>query len=117
MAKERGGAKAGLFGMGEEKAAALETLRLTRRYVLQETVGPFKALAKRAGIGLAGAFLLGIGLVVLLLAVLRVFQDETGTVFAGGWNFAPYLMTVAVAVAVVAVLAVLGLRAGQRRRR
>ena len=105
----------GTVDVGAPREAALETLHLIRRYVLQETVTPLKGVAKQAGLQLAGALLVGIGLVVCCVAVLRVLQGETGSVFAGSWNFAPYLLTAAVAVAVIGFAFALGLRSrGQR---
>jgi hypothetical protein len=37
-----------------------------------------------------------------VLAVLRVLQDETGTVFDGNWSVVPYVLTLLICAAVVA---------------
>jgi hypothetical protein len=45
--------------------------------------------------------LLGIGTVLLLLGVLRVLQNETGTAFAGTWSWVPYPITAILGLVVV----------------
>jgi hypothetical protein len=75
-----------------------ETIDLLKRYVVQETLTPMKAIGRMLAYGLSGAFLLGIGLVVLDIAALRALQDETGRTFAGHWSWAPYLLAIVVAV-------------------
>lgn len=102
--------------IGDSEQAAKATFALLRRYVLQETVTPLRHLAARAALGTAAAVLTGLGTVVLLVAVLRVLQTETGSTFAESWSFAPYLLTAAVAVGLVGVAAVLAMRAKSGRR-
>ncbi|MDA8290978.1 MAG: hypothetical protein M0Z33_04760 [Actinomycetota bacterium] len=103
---------------GEPARAAIgETVTMLRRYLVQETVGPLRHIARTLAFGVAGSFLLGIGGVVLLLAVLRVLQGETGTTFAGSWSFAPYAVTGVVALAVAGGAAYVGLRLGRGGRR
>jgi hypothetical protein len=82
-----------------------EVINLARRYVVQETVGPLKKIAKVLGIGLGGAVVAAIGSIIVLIGVLRVLQTETGNFFAGTWTFAPYLLTVLVGAALVAAIA------------
>ncbi len=93
-----------------------ETVGMLRRYVVQETVGPLKHIGRSAAYGTAGALLTGVGAVLLMLAVLRVLQTETASVFAGNWSFAPYLLTAVVALGAIGVAAALGLRGGRSRR-
>ncbi len=95
-------------------AAVGDTVELVRRYVVQETVGPLRQIGKRLAFGAAGGLLLCVGFVVLLLAVLRVLQTETGTFFAGNVSFAPYLITAAVGAGVIAGAVVVLLRAINR---
>jgi hypothetical protein len=78
-----------------------ELINLAKRYVVQETIGPLKRIARVLGIGLAGAGVFGLGAVIVLIGVLRVLQTETGTVFGHDWTFAPYLLTAATGVALV----------------
>lgn len=101
-------------GAGATKAAATETFALLRRYVVQETFGPFRHLLRSVLYGVAGALALGTGTVILLLALLRVLQGETGTTFAGTWTFAPYLLTAVVALGLAGTAALVALRGNRR---
>lgn len=85
-------------GTETTKAELSELVSLLRRYVVQETVGPLKSVARTLAFGAAAAVLFGIGGVLLLVGLLRVLQTETGTVFAGGWSWAPYFLTLVAAV-------------------
>lgn len=68
----------------------LELRDLIVAYVRQETVTPIKSLGRYILFGLAGALLLGLGVVLLGVGSLRVLQTETGTTFRGDWSWAPY---------------------------
>jgi hypothetical protein len=94
----------------DTKAAVTDTFSLLRRYVLQETVGPLKGLGRTVAYGVAGALLTGIGSIILLLAVLRVLQTETGSAFAGNWSFAPFLLSALVALLLAAGAGFFGLK-------
>jgi hypothetical protein len=72
-----------------------------KAYALQETVGPLKDVGRFLAMGAAGAISIGVGVVMLLVALLRILQTETNGVFDGNWSFVPYLITVAVGVLVV----------------
>ncbi len=73
-----------------------------KAYALQETVGPLKGGVKAGALGVAGAISLGIGLIIILVALLRVLQTET-TAFHGKWMSAvPYVITLAAALACIA---------------
>lgn len=87
-----------------------EILGLAKRYIVQETIGPLKRVAKVLGIGLAGATVFAVGGVIVLVGVLRVLQTETDNIFGGNWSFAPYLLTGVVGVAVVGVTGAIYLR-------
>ena len=75
---------------------ASELVALVRDYAKQETLEPIKGLGRFVAFGVAGSVLLGIGLVLLIVALLRVLQAETGTVFTGNWSWAPYAITLVV---------------------
>ena len=81
-----------------------ELWELIVAYAKQETVEPIKGLGRFIAWGVAGAIALAIGLVLLLLATLRLLQTETGSALQGHWSWVPYLATLVVA-AVVAALA------------
>jgi hypothetical protein len=84
---------------------ASELWDLVRAYAKQETVEPLKGLGRYVGYGLLGGSLLSIGLFLVALGGLRVLQTETGSTFEGNWSWAPYLIVVAVAMVIVALLA------------
>ena len=72
---------------------AQELWQLVVAYVKQETLDPVKDLGRFVGFGLAGSALVGLGLVVLFLGILRLLQDETGDAFSGHLSFVPYAIT------------------------
>lgn len=80
---------------------ASELWDLVRAYAKQETIEPIKGLGRFVALGLAGSLLLGIGTVLLVLALLRVLQSETGSVFDGNLSFAPYLLTLVLCAGVI----------------
>ncbi|MCI3948905.1 MAG: hypothetical protein K0R11_839 [Acidimicrobiales bacterium] len=90
-----------------------ELYDLVRAYAKQETLEPMKGLARFAAFGVVGSVVIGIGVVLLALGVLRVLQTETGDTFDGAWSWAPYLLTLLLC-AVVAGAA--GMAATRRRR-
>ncbi|MDY7105433.1 MAG: hypothetical protein S0880_29960 [Actinomycetota bacterium] len=73
-------------------------------YAKQQTVDPVKALGRYLAYGIAGSLVLAIASVLLVLAVLRVLQTETGTALTGNWSWVPYLATLAIVAAVIGVL-------------
>jgi hypothetical protein len=100
------------WSKGRSKTSAASTLspdellHLAKRYVIQETVGPLKRIARVLGLGLAGAFAFGVGTVIVLIGVLRVLQTETGNFFSGDWSFAPYLLAAIAGVGLIALVIV-----------
>lgn len=66
-------------------------------YAKQETIEPIKGLGRFLAFGLLGSFLLAVGTLMLVLAMLRALQTETGTTFSGNWSWAPYLIVFVVA--------------------
>lgn len=80
---------------------ATELWDLVRAYAKQETIVPAKGLGRFVTFGVAGSVLLGLGTVLLVLAVLRVLQDETGAFFDGNWSWAPYVITLIICAAVI----------------
>lgn len=80
---------------------ATELWDLVRAYAKQETIQPAKGLGRFVTFGVAGSVLLGLGTVLLVLAVLRALQDETGTTFDGNWSWAPYMLTLVICAAVI----------------
>lgn len=86
-----------------ELVAELRTLVVD--YARQETVDPLRSLGRYLGWGLLGSVLLSVGGIFLTVGLLRVLQDQTGSVFDGGWSFVPYLLVLVFTVVVLAVAA------------
>ncbi|HEX7096372.1 MAG TPA: hypothetical protein VF183_10845 [Acidimicrobiales bacterium] len=72
-----------------------EIVELVKTYAKQETIDPLRSVGRYVGWGLAGAFLLGLGAVMVLIGLLRVLQTEVDW-FDDGWSFAPYFIVVVV---------------------
>jgi len=71
----------------------LELKDLVITYAKQETVIPLRQLGRYMGFGIAGAFCLGLGSLLLGVGGLRALQTETGDTFSGDWSWAPYGIT------------------------
>lgn len=90
-------------------AAQLHELRgLVVGYAKQETVDPLRTLGRSLGYGIAGSLMLGVGLTMLLLALLRGLQqielfNDPLALDGGTWSWAPYLITLAVGLVLIAV--------------
>lgn len=67
-----------------------ELWELIQTYVRQETVDPIKGVGRFVAYGVAGALLVGVGVVLLSVGVLRVLQAETDTTFTGNLTWIPY---------------------------
>lgn len=117
MPKPGGGSKAeGSSRLGSVGDAGTDVLRLVVAYLKQETLGPLKGVARFVAFGMAGSVALAAGTVLLLLAVLRVLQDETGGTFAGSRSWLPYLVVVVLALALLGLAAWRVVRGPARRR-
>jgi hypothetical protein len=66
-------------------------VELVRDYAKQETLGPLKGAGRWLALGTAGSIMLGLGLVLVLLGVLRLLQTETDA-FDGGFSWVPYVV-------------------------
>ena len=84
-----------------ESASLGEVIEYVKAYAQQETVGPLKGIGRWIGVGAAGALALGLGLSLLLLGLLRLIQSEWEGVAEGGSSWLPYLIVLAVAVALL----------------
>jgi hypothetical protein len=79
-----------------------ELVDLVRAYAKQETLEPFKGLARYIMFGLLGSIVVGTGVVMLAMALLRALQTEVD-VFDGRWSWAPYFITLVLCGAVIAL--------------
>ncbi|HEX9258281.1 MAG TPA: hypothetical protein VF855_02010 [Acidimicrobiales bacterium] len=94
-----------MFGSSSRRDEVSDAFELVKGYVKQETIEPIKGAGRFIGLGVAGALLLGIGLVLLLVGLLRVLQTETGDVFDGNWTFVPYVITLVVCFGLIGITA------------
>ena len=117
MPKLGGGSKAeGPGRLGSVGDAGTDALRLVVAYLKQETLGPLRGVARFVAFGVAGSVALSAGAVLLLLAVLRVLQDETGGTFSGSRSWLPYLVVVVLALGLLGLAAWRVVRGPARRR-
>jgi ABC-type Mn2+/Zn2+ transport system permease subunit len=86
-------------------ATLQELVQLVVAYFKQETVEPVKGLARFVAAGVAGSFLLGIGLVLIVVGGLRALQTETDNHLTGHLSWVPYAIAL-VFCALVAAIAV-----------
>ena len=86
-------------------SAGNEFVQLVVDYAKQETLGPLKGLGRFVAFGVVGSLALAVGSVLLLLAVLRALQTETGSTFTGKLSWLPYVITGALATAVLGLAA------------
>lgn len=91
-------------GRGKDRsavsAAGGDFVQLVVDYAKQETFGPVKGLARFVAFGVSGSIFISVGVVVLLVALLRLLQTETGSTFGGKLSWLPYLITGGAAVLV-----------------
>lgn len=90
---------------------AKELQQLVVDYGKQETVDPLKNLGQYLGAGIAGSALIGTGISLILLAVLRILQwigteeneagDITGGTFNGDLSYLPYFIVTILAALIV----------------
>jgi hypothetical protein len=80
----------------------VETYELVRDYAKQEAVEPLKGAGRWLAFGLIAGFFMSVGIVILLLAVLRLSQDLILYTWwpdqADGLSFVPYVVTLVVGV-------------------
>lgn len=97
---QRGDEASGSQGRRPIGAAGGDFLQLVADYAKQETLGPLKGVGRFVAFGISGSVALSVGVVILLVALLRALQTETGTTFGGKLSWLPYLITAGAAVLV-----------------
>jgi hypothetical protein len=75
-----------------------ELVDMVKTYVKQETVGPLQGIGRKIGMGLAGAAMLGMGLLLVGVGLLRLIQDKVPRFTRGAYTWVPYLLVLAVCV-------------------
>jgi hypothetical protein len=84
-----------------------ELIDLLKTYFKQETVDPLKRVGHFTKLGVPGALLLTVGVVLLLMSLLRALQTETGSTFTGNWSWVPYVLTLIVGFVIAGIAAML----------
>jgi len=111
------------FGRSSEKddgirQSGADALHLVIDYLKQETLTPLKGLGRYLVFGIVGSITLCAGLVLLLVALLRALQEQTGGFFAGTLTWAPYVIVGGAAMIVMGLAAWrVAKGAGAKRRR
>ena len=86
-----------------ESASVGEVVEFVKEYAIQETVGPLKGAGRWIGFGAGGAALLGLGMMLLMLGLLRLIQAEWDGVAEGGTSWIPYAIVFVVTAVLIAV--------------
>jgi hypothetical protein len=81
-----------------------DAFKLAIEYVKQETIEPLQGAGRYVVYGVAGSLAISIGVVLLLVAVLRILQTETGA-FHGNLSWIPYLIVAVLGLAVIGLAA------------
>jgi hypothetical protein len=96
------------FGGGPSRPSlpqlVIELKDLVVAYLKQETVVPLKQLGRYLAFGVAGSLLMGTGVILWSLGLLRLLQTQTGGTFDGDWSWVPYLIVFAALVIGAAIV-------------
>ncbi len=88
----------------DEQVSVGDVVDLVKTYAKQETLGPLRGAGKWLGMGAAGAMLLGLGLVIVLLGLLRLIQTEWDRAATGAWSWLSYLIVLVVTVVLLVIV-------------
>jgi MFS family permease len=88
-----------------ESASVGEVIEFVKTYAKQETVDPIKEAGRWLGFSAAAAVLIGFGLSLVVLGLLRLIQTEVDRLSRGAWSWAPYAIVFAVCIFVLAFAA------------
>ncbi|HUZ10455.1 MAG TPA: hypothetical protein VMU76_09835 [Acidimicrobiales bacterium] len=97
------------------RESGADAVQMVIAYFKQETLEPLSGLGRFLLYGIAGSLAIAIGTVILLVAVLRLLQTETGA-FHGNLSWVPYVIVLVLA-AVIIALSLWRVTAGAARRR
>ncbi len=96
------------FGGGPSRPSlpqlVIELKDLVVAYLKQETLVPIKQLGRYLAFGIAGSILMGVGVILWSLGLLRLLQTQTGDTFADDWSWVPYLIVFAALVIGAAIV-------------
>jgi predicted cobalt transporter CbtA len=80
-----------------------ELIDSVKSYAKQETLAPLKGAGRWLAFGVAGSLVLGLGLSLVLLGLLRLLQTELDDQLDGNWSWAPYAITLVVSLVVIGI--------------
>jgi hypothetical protein len=78
-------------------------VELVKAYATQETLGPLKGAGRWLAMGAIGAVLLGLGLSLVLLGILRLLQTEWTRAATGSLSWLAYLIVLLISVGLAAL--------------
>ena len=81
-----------------------DVVQYVTTYAKQETLGPLRGAGRWLAFGGAGALLLGIGLLLVVLGVLRAVQTEWDRLARGSLSWAPYVLALVLCGALLALV-------------
>jgi hypothetical protein len=102
MARSRSSSDTGPAGV---RRSGDDAFKLTIDYVKQEALEPLKGLGNFVAWGLLGSLAIAVGILLILIGILRVLQEETGTALTGDWSWVPYFVVSVIGLAVVGIAA------------
>lgn len=85
-------------------------------YAKHETLSPLTGFFRAILVGVVGSVLVATGFGFLVVGLLRLLQDETGTTFQGHLSWLPYLLTLVAASILVGISVPMVVRAGEAKR-
>ncbi len=88
----------------EDPTSLNDVIEVVKAYAMQETVGPLKGAGRWLAMGAAGAVLVGLGLVIVLLGLLRLIQTEWDRAATGALSWLAYLIVLIVCVGLLALV-------------
>jgi hypothetical protein len=86
-----------------DEASLGDVIEFVKAYAKQETLGPLKGVGRWLAFGAAAAFVMALGLMIMLLGVLRLVQTEWDRAASGSLSWLAYLITFIVTVALLIV--------------
>jgi hypothetical protein len=86
-----------------ERASIGEVVEFVKTYARQETLGPLKGAGRWLALGTAAAVLLGLGLTLLVLGLLRLLQTEWERSATGRLSWLSYLIVLAAVVGLLGI--------------
>ena len=98
-------------GKSERQQNAPDAFETMKAYARQELLDPLSGMTRWLALGLLGSIFVATGIMLMVMALLRGLQTETGTAFSGNLSWVPY------AVAMVATSLLTGVMLRQINKR